>query len=437
MARNSVGQPKRIGLSLLFWICLRQLLSRKGRGLSIMTWVSVCGVGIGTCALVVVLSVMAGFEQDLKDKMFKGLPHLEIFAKNRLVGFSLQDLSVEEISKMFPANAGVEPFTQADVVIKHGKHIASSTLFGIDYRHGGGKLWSFNEGQSWLADSERQAVQKRLYRAESDLPGVGLGEGLARQLSATIGDRVQILNPQSRIDTILGGGDISQEFEVVEIFVTELMQYDQRYALTDLGHGRKFLIEYDETLDEHEYVSGIAVNFSDPEYVSQAVKQIEKLRGYSALTWRDTNKSLLIALWLEKFAMGTILFLIVLVAVFSISATLMITVFNRKSYISLLRCVGMPKRAVATLYIAYGSTIGGVGIICGVSLGLAICFVLQYLLGVDLPSDVYYQKKLPVKFLPLEYLVICLSAWAVSAIASLYPALYASKLDPGEGLRCL
>jgi lipoprotein-releasing system permease protein len=195
------------------------------------------------------------------------------------------------------------------------------------------------------------------------------------------------------------------------------------------------MADYDESLDEDEFVSGIAVNIAKPEEIDPIAERLSKFSGLATLTWKKVNKSLLFALKLEKFTMGSILLLIVLVAAFSISGTMMMTVFHKRSQVALLRSLGMSQKDVLRLYLAHGFSIGAVGIFAGLLVGLGACAAIYFFQFIDLPAGVYYQRKLPVRFLPFEYCVIALSAWILSLLAATYPAIVASSQDPGTGLR--
>lgn len=419
--------------SFLLWMAWRQIVSVKGRSLSFMTIISILGVAIGVAALVIVLSVMGGFEQDLKRKMFRGLPHMEVLHKSAMVGFSLQELSLKKISKLFPDAIGIEPFTKSDVVLKREKHLASVTLFGIEPQQGG-RLWGFSEGMI-QGDIKELEIENKI--RQNEFPKIVLGESLAIQLNANVGDEVNILNPQASVVDALGGNALTARFRVVGIFMTDLPHYDSRYAVVSLSSGRKFMPDYDLSLDEEEYVTGIAVNFKDPEQINIFVDRLAAFPDLQALTWKNVNKSLLVALKLEKFTMGAILLLIVLVAAFSISGTMMMTVYHKRSQVALLRSLGMEKIGISHLFLAHGFTIGTVGVFFGLLFGLGACSLLYYFQFIDLPAGVYYQKKLPVQFLPIEYLIISCCAWSLSLLAAVYPAVVAARQDPGTGLRCL
>ena len=263
---------------------------------------------------------------------------------------------------------------------------------------------------------------------------------------------------------------MSRQFVVSGKFRTGLFNYDAKWAVVSLPQGRKFMPDYDESLDAEAYVTGVAVNFPDPfdieiyaeriqrakadhtqpkvqelasEDSSKPLPEDEKnnkvgvLQGLETLSWQQVNKSLLFALKLEKFAMGSILMLIVIVAGFSISGTMMMTVFHKRGQVSLLRSLGMDRGAIARLYLAHGFTIGTVGIVLGLIFGLAVCALIKSFQFIGLPAGVYQLKSLPCKWLWFDYVVICTFAWIFSLLAATYPALTAARQDPGQGLRYL
>ncbi len=429
----------RADFTFMRWAAWRYLIARKGRqGLSFMTSFSVLGVTIGVAALIVVLSVMGGFEQDLKQKMLRGEPHLEVLGENATAGFSLKEHPVAEFQSLFPDADGVAPFTQADVVLKQGKHLSAVVLFGIDPVIGG-SLWAFDESmtEGKLKDIGEEHLPIMSAEGErSRWPGIVLGDGLAGQLGADVGDEVVVLSPQATSSSALtSGGTITRSYVVVGIFHTGLFNYDAKWAVVRLDEGRKFMADYEPSLDDDEFVTGVGVNHKNPYEIDSYVDKLKPLAGLQGKTWKDTNSALLFALKLEKYTMGAILMLIVLVAAFSISGTMMMTVFHKKQQISLLRSLGMTQADIGRLYLIQGALIGTVGIILGLLLGLSLCYLLQALRFADLPANLLSLRSLPVKFLPFEYVVICISAWILSILGAFYPALIAARQNPSQGLR--
>jgi lipoprotein-releasing system permease protein len=430
---------KNYSFKVLSWIAWRNLASRKNRhGLSFMTIVSIFGVTLGVAVLIIVLSVMGGFEHELKQKMLKGQPHLEVFAENALAGFSLQKYPISTFKKRMPEAAAIEPFTQADVVLKQGKHMAAVVLFGVDPkfdRH----LWGFNDAMVGGRLEDIGTTHYPIIRFEKDnmkLPGIVLGDGLAEQLGADLGDEIVVLSPAAASSSqLIGGGTISRHYVLAGTFHTGLFNYDGKWAVVSLDEGRKFMADYDPSLDEEQYVSGVAINSKDPYDIDKLAAKVKKMNGLVATTWKDSNAALLFALKLEKYTMGAILMLIVLVAAFSISGTMMMTVFHKKRQVCLLRSIGMSKLEVARLFMMQGMAIGLVGILIGLAIGVSACVLIYQLRYVEMPTNIMSLRALPVKFLPLEYGIICLSAWGLSLFGAVYPALIASHQNPSSGLR--
>lgn len=391
-----------------------------------MTFASIFGVTIGVAALVVTLSVMGGFEGDLIDKMFKGLPHVEIHHKNAFVGFSLKKYPVQTFRKSFPDAEKIEPFVKAEIVMKNRKHLASVTIFGIQKESSGG-LWGFGSGMVYGSLNDLHSTE--------GLPGIVLGEDLAFQLGVDVGDEVLGLSPGANISDALSGQELSKSFKVVGIFKTQLNQYDAKYAVVSLGNGRFFMEDYDESLDEMNFVSGVALNFKDPRKVGLFMGKLKELDDLKATTWKEVNKSLLFALQLEKFTMSAVLFLIVLVAAFSISGTIMMTVYYKRHQVSLMRALGMKFGDILGLFMSHGVVIGIVGVAAGLSVGIGVCFLIKNMGDIALPTDVYVLKSLPVKMLYFEYALISGGAFVLTILASIYPAYIAAKQEPGTGLR--
>jgi lipoprotein-releasing system permease protein len=456
------------GRRYIAWMAWRQMTARKRKaGLSFMTVVSIGGVAIGVAALIIVLSVMGGFEQDLKDKMLRGQPHLELLNKHSpIAGYSLKKITLQKIKELFPEALDIQPYTEGDVVLKQKRHLTSAILFGVDAdrkEH----LWGFGKAMTEgdLGELAKEHPINGAIESSERRPGIALGEGLAEQLSAEIGDEIVV-------ETALGGGTVSRRYVVIGKFRTGLFNYDAKWAVVSLSEGRRFMADFDDSLEADQYVSGIAVNFPKPLEIRTPVKrvfgadvfdldtpapvkgaasgarvakkpeeaasvEVNGIEDLDPLTWDRANKSLLFALKLEKFAMGAIMMLIVVVAGFSISGTMMMTVFHKRGQVSLLRCLGMSQKETARLFLAHGVTIGTVGVLVGLIFGLGVCLLITGFQFVELPKGIYHLRSLPCKWLWFDYGVICVAAWFLSLLASTYPAMIAARQDPGQGLRYL
>lgn len=411
----------------------RHLLSQKSQaGLSFMTTFSIVGVALGVAALMTVLSVMGGFESDMVAKMLRGQPHIEILSPEFAAGISLKQYPVEAVRALVPEAVGAEPFTQSDVVLKNGRHLGGAILIGIDPARQS-HLWAFD---GTMTAGEIKALDLSATKSRpTSRPGIILGGQLAAQLNVDLGDEISVISPAVRADSALGGGTLSRVFEVVGIFQSQLFAYDAQWAVVTLVEGRKFLQDYEPTLDELEFVSGIALNLRNPQTVDQAVEALkEEYPGVKAVTWKETNKSLLFALKLEKFAMGAVLLLVVVVAAFSISGTLMMTVYHRRHQICLLRALGMSEAAIRRLFLTHGVLIGGLGTLIGTILGLALCSIIQWTWG-RIPLGVLHLRAIKIRYLPGDYFVIAALALLISLVAAVYPAAIAARQSPSTGLR--
>jgi lipoprotein-releasing system permease protein len=267
-------------------------------------------------------------------------------------------------------------------------------------------------------------------------PGIVLGDSLAGQLGADIGDEITVLSPQAASSsTIMSGGTITRSYVLVGIFHTGLFNYDSKWAVVSLSEGRKFMSDYEPSLDDEEYVIGVGVNTKDPMHIDPLAGRLKQIEGLNGKTWKETNSALIFALQLEKYTMGAILMLIILVAAFSISGTMMMTVYHKKQQISLLRSLGMTQRDIGRLYLVQGFTIGTVGIALGLGLGVGLCLLLKELRFAELPVNLQSLRSLPVRFLPYDYMIICGAAWILSLLGAFYPAIIAARQNPSQGLR--
>jgi lipoprotein-releasing system permease protein len=429
-----------VSSAYIWWLAWRNFSARRqGSGLSFMTTVSILGVTIGVGALVIVLSVMGGFEADLTKKMLAGEPHLEVLADNAVAGFSLKEHPLDSIKGLYPEALAAEPFVSSDVVLKRKGFVVPATLIGVRQEVEGTKLWAFDgafiDGEIADLAKYRKPQFPQDKNVIRDLPGIALGDQLAAQISADVGDEITVLSPQASTSSALSGGTLARSFVVTGKISTGLFSFDQKWAVASLSEARYFIPEYDDSLREQEYVTGIAMNVQKPLNLSNFESRLLKFEGLKLHTWQMTNKSLLFALKLEKFTMGSILMLIVLVAAFSISGTMMMTVFHKRGQVSILRSLGMSREGVLKLFLANGVVIGTAGVILGMGIGLAVCWFIASSTNLYLPQGTYDMRKLPVKFLPMEYVVIGTCAWILSLAASAYPAIAASNQAPSDGLR--
>ncbi|MCY4381506.1 MAG: ABC transporter permease [Proteobacteria bacterium] len=416
--------------SFVWWLAFKQVFSRqKKAGLLFMTWASMIGITIGVGALVITLSVMGGFERELRHKIFFGLPHVEVMNKKASIGVSLTRYSLSEFAQAFDQFRALAAYIKADVIAHQDGQIASATILGIDPRKDHDV---YGVRRSLLGfESLEELLASEVY----DYPPVIVGSGLADTLQLHIGEIISLLSPQASLSGFLSGAKVSKEYKVVGYFRSGKNDYDESYVVTNLNEARQHMDDYDPSMDGDEFVTGVAVVFDDPDDVDRLRDNNRFLEQFSFLSWKDVNKALLFALLLEKLAMSVVLFLIVIVAIFSLSGTVMMTVYHKRTQISLLRGLGMTWHDVVKVFIAHGAIIGTIGIVLGLVVGLLTCVFILKVGVVTLPAGLYTLQKLPVKFLYFEYILISLCALLMTIIASVYPAYIAGRQDPGDGLR--
>jgi lipoprotein-releasing system permease protein len=417
------------------------------------TALSVLGVFFGTWAPVVTLSVMSGFEADLKTKI-RGAKADVVVSTAEDVPFTDYDEVRRRIATV-PGVVASTPYVESEVMIKAGSGGAGIILRGIDpatapavldlgriLREGQvddlvhperlkGKV-TFGGAFDDLDRDEPRAKDKEPPPPEEDervLPAIILGEELfAHTLRVFIGSKVEVVCPLCNMGPsgpIPGYG----ELRVAGHFYSGMYEYDLKLAYMLLPEAQRFLRMKGE-------VSGIDVRTRTPEEARAAALAIQKLLGprYDVQSWEQLNKSLFAALRLEKVAMFVVLAFIALVASFSIVSTLIMTVTQKAREVAILKSMGATDGAIRRVFFAEGLYIGLLGLTVGVSVGVVQCkLIMRY--GLPLPTDVYYINKLPVVLRAGEIGAVAGLALLLCCLATVYPAFLASRVRPVEGLR--
>jgi len=412
-----------------WFIGLRYLKAkRKQTFISIITVISIAGVTVGVMALIVVLSVMSGFEKTLKEKILGTQAHL-VLLKASQEGMD----HYEEVAKKAEEVKGVvsaAPFIFNQVMLSSESNVSGVVLKGIDPDRVG-KVTELAHNLKAGRLQDLRTVQ------EGDLPGIILGVELAKHLSVSINDTIQVISPLGTI-TPMGMMPKMKRFRVKGIFQSGMYEYDNTMAYVSLEGAQRFF-----SMGAH--VTGIEIKTDDIYHVKGIGKEIRQRMGFPFWTkdWMEMNRNLFAALRLEKIAMFIILVLIVLVAAFNIISTLIMVVMEKHKDIAILKSMGAPSKGILEIFVIEGLVIGVVGTVLGTILGLGAAFNLEKITGFVenlfgfkiLASDVYYIDKLPSQVNPLDVGMIVMTAILISLLATLYPSWRASKLDPAEALR--
>jgi len=416
-----------------------------------MTALSVGGVGVGVMALIVVMSVMSGFEEDLQSKILGTNAHAVVLKfTDNFTKHADEYKEVMATVKEVPGIIGQTPFIMNEVMISSEQNIAGVIIKGIDPKSvgtvtdlpqnilPGGSLEALDEPERILTRDELEEgfdddpiikKPKGGHKGPELLPGVLIGRELAASLKIVVGDRVNVVSPL--------GGELGPQgpmpklrpFRVAGIFYSGMYEYDSKFVYIQLQEAQTFF--------SMEGVTGIELKLADLDdarRISQDV--VRKLGGYPyrAKDWGEMNRNLFEALRLEKLVMGIILSIIVIVAAGLIVATVIMLVLEKRKEISVLKALGVSDGGIVKIFLDEGLQIGVAGGLLGLVSGLAWCIFIERV-GIKLDPEVYYIPALPVKIEPLQTGISVFIAVLVTYLGSIYPALKASQVEPVEGLK--
>lgn len=417
---------QRVGVSFPLFIGLRYLRARKREAsLSLIGSIATIGIALGVMTLNVVLSVMSGFESDLRERILGLTPHVTI---DSAIGRMQASPDLLARVAAVPGVDAVAPFAVGQIVLSSGDELAGVELRGVAAEGGATDLARHVDGgdlgdlarQHPVADAEGTAVR---------LPGIILGRDVAAQLHVAKGDPVTVVSPQG-VPTALGMVPRVKRFVVVGVFRSGMSEYDATRVFVHLPEAQRFF-------RLGEQVSGVEVRLADPEDADGVARGIAPMLevGMRVSDWMETNGTVFSALQLEKSVYFVVLLLIVLVAAFNIIATLIMVVMNKRKDIAVLKSMGAGNRAIAAIFLWSGVLIGLIGAVGGSAAGLALCWALRRYEFVELPPDVFYVSTLPVEMSAPSFLGVSVVALAICVAASVYPASRAARLAPVDVIR--
>jgi lipoprotein-releasing system permease protein len=436
------------------------------RRFTVFSTISTYGLFLGTGALVIVLSVMSGFEQDLKRKILGINAHVNVTRPDQ--PFTTYREAREKLLKL-PGVVGVTPYISNEVMIASQSNLSGVVLKGIDPATdgtvtdlekdvdlgelqflvqpdklrtlGGPPILRHDDDEAppspgpgaihfKPADSHGKEIAQPEKPSEGRkvIPGVVIGRELAKNLRLYLGDDVNVVSPLGGIGP-QGPIPKSKPFRVAGIFYSAMFEYDSKYIYMSIPAAQKFLNLEDE-------VTGLELKLKDSDETAPVVAAIQQVLGpgYDVQDWQELNRSLFSALKLEKIAMFIVLCFIILVAAFSIIANGIMLVMEKGQEIAILKSMGATDRSLLITFMMLGIAIGGLGTSAGIAAGVAACLALGKW-GLPLDPDVYYIHTLPVRLNPYEVVLVATAALVIGMLATLYPAWTAARLRPVEGLR--
>ncbi|MDF8365343.1 lipoprotein-releasing ABC transporter permease subunit [Achromobacter anxifer] len=405
---------------------IRQRRGRRDRFISFIAASSMAGIALGVAALIVVLSVMNGFQKEVRDRMLSVLPHIELYipgaAPERVLERWQEFASAAEKNPEVKAGA---PFVAAQGMLVRGQALRGVQVRGIDPQ---------TEGN--VSDLPRQMVSGKLTDLKPGGFGVVLGNELADGMGVKLGDTLLMMAPQGSISPA-GFTPRMRQFTVVGVFSSGHYEYDSSLAFVDDEDAARVFRD--------SGTAGVRLRVADMQRAPEVAAELQKvLPPYMmASDWSRNNRTWFAAVKTEKRMMFLILALIVAVAAFNLLSSLVMAVKDKQSDIAILRTLGAGPREIARIFLVQGALIGVIGTLLGVAGGILIAYnvdvivpFIERLLGVHfLPREVYFISALPSDPQVGDIVTIGLTSLVLSLLATLYPSWRASRLQPAQVLR--
>jgi len=420
------------------FVALRYMRGQKAvSGVNVVTALTILGVTLGVWTLVVVLSVMAGFEADLQDKILGANSHIVVLSYNDQIPDWQEN--AEKI-RAIEGISGVTPFIYSEFMLRSKQARIGAIFKGIDPDSVGEAtdlLRNITLGPNGKIETEAEALAlvQSLDATEnpdgsSKLPGILIGQEMQASLRVTIGDVIQAVSPLSEPGPMGSLNARIVELEVRGVFHSGMYEYDTKFSYSGLQTAQNFM-------KLGSSVTGLEVTVEDIYVAPELASSIQDRLGYPFWTrdWQAMNEPLFAALKLEKLVMGLILTFIIAVASMNIISTLTMLVIEKRREIAIMKAMGAGRFDLMKLFMIDGLLVGFIGTVLGLIGGLATCYALARWKFIELQSDVYYVDTLPVHIAPGLVVWVGLIAVAIAFAATVYPAWEGSSLDPVEGLR--
>ncbi|WP_428078791.1 ABC transporter permease [Candidatus Avelusimicrobium faecicola] len=399
------------------FVALRYLTRRKGLFAIITTLIGVAGVSVGVAALITTLSVMNGFQSDIKTKVIGAQSHILVFGRMPANTYPEQIRKIEQI----PLVEAAAPHIYGQAILSYDGQSVGLVVRGLDPEQEkkiNSLSRSLTEGsfapKDWAADAPAPLV---------------LGTELAAGLGADVGDDVVLISPQS-ISTSAGMFPKMKKFRVSGLLRTGYYEFDNTIAYAGLADASDFL-------GLKGGVTGVAVKLHDLNKAEQAAQQIREAigLGYSVRTFAQLNSTLYAALKLEKAVMFIILFLIIIVASLNIAGNLILLGTEKLRDIGLMRAMGASPKMIRKVFMWEAMVIATLGICLGIALACLLCWIIATFNIVELPGDIYYLTKVPVRMEWSDILAVVGGSYFICFFAGLYPAAKASRVNPTDAIR--
>lgn len=406
------------------YIGLRYTRAKRRSGfVSFIAMISMMGIALGVAALIVVLSVMNGFGEELRNRTLGMTAHATITGHD---GY-LEDWQGIQ-TKVSPYKNIIDsaPYTQNEAMLSNSNRVSGAIIQGV-----------LPDEEAKVSDIDKKMVAGSMTNLTANSFGIILGRELANVLGVYEGDKITVITPQASI-TPVGVLPRLRRFTVVGIFEAGMNQFDRSMAIMHLQDAQKLF-------GLNAKVNGLRLKLNDMFNARLITHEIDLMVGedYWVRDWTHMHTNLFKALKTEKVVMFIILFLIVAVAAFNIISTLVMTVTDKQSDIAILRTIGMTPGSLMMIFIVQGTIIGLIGTIIGVAIGVPVALnvndIVSFIEGLFntkfLPADVYYISEISSDLRAMDVLIYSVSAFSLSVLATIYPAWRAAKIQPADALR--
>lgn len=393
---------------------------RKGVFTALTTLIGVAGVSIGVAALLTTLSVMNGFQSDIRRKVVGAQSHLTVAAQMD----PARRAKVEDALDRREAVVARAPFALGQAIMTYEGRSTGVVVKGVEPA----LEFKVNELEKAVTEGSWKALDDKALHEGKPVAGIVLGEELAKNLGAWLGDFVVVISPQG-LESPMGIIPAMKRFKVVAVLKTGYYEYDASTAYCLLGEAAAFF-------KTPGGLSGFQARLKDLDLAEAEADALRVALGWDFVvrSFNDMNRTLFAALKLEKAMMFIILTLIILVASFNIASNLILLGTEKLRDIGILRAMGATPKMIRKVFLWEGLLIGGFGTVLGLSLGLLLCWVIHRYPIVELPPDIYYLSRVPVEVDPLDFLAVAASGFVLSLLATVFPAWRASKVDPIEAI---
>ncbi|MBP7420681.1 MAG: lipoprotein-releasing ABC transporter permease subunit [Burkholderiaceae bacterium] len=397
--------------------------TRRNGFISFISGVSMLGIALGVAALIIVLSVMNGFQKDVRDRMLSVVSHIEIFAPN---GAALVDANKTMVeARLNPQVIGAAPFISTQALLARGEDMKGTLVRGIDPAH--------EDEVTDLAVALKDTVLAKLVPGEF---GVVLGSELARSMGVREGDLVTLIAPGGQV-TPAGVVPRLKQVTVVGTFDSGHFEYDSALLMMHMDDAARIF--------RLEGPTGVRLRLKDLHQAPAVTQQLAQTLSGDLLIrdWTQQNKTWFAAVQLEKRMMFIILTLIVAVAAFNLVSTLVMTVTDKRADIAILRTLGASPKSIMGIFVVQGAMVGVIGTLAGLLLGLGIAYNIDVIVPAlerlfrasFLPKDIYLISSMPSDPQSSDIMPIAIISLVLSFLATLYPSWRASRVNPAEALR--